>query len=215
MSGRFSNTSANPRSRGQRRQLRPGIGDDGEPTGAGGPLPGPLEVAARLDRGARLRRREVQRALRRARRRRCGRWRPGRWCRARGGAAGPGPGSKVRASTSGNRLDPPMPITSTSSMPSTSASQRAASAGQVGEHLPHDREPPEPVGDLGGVVAPERVVGRRTAGATASRSTRSATTASRGVGRTASCGAAYPAAARSCDRATRRRRRGDRRRSRR
>ena len=37
---------------------------------------------------------------------------------------------------------------------------RPASAGEVVEHLAHHGDPAEPVGDLGGVVAPERVVAR-------------------------------------------------------
>ena len=61
MSGRFSNTSAKPRSRARAAELRAGVGDHGEPASALGPLPCPLEVAARLDGGAGLRRREVQR----------------------------------------------------------------------------------------------------------------------------------------------------------
>ena len=111
---------------------------------------------------------------------RCGRSRPGRWCRARAGAGRPGAGSKVRASTSGNRLEPPMPMTTTW-VDAVDAARRSASssAGQVGEHLGDDRDPAR-AGRPPRWGRPARGCGRRrTAGATASRSTRSARAAPR------------------------------------
>ena len=130
MSGRFSNTSAKPALAGEVAELRARVGDDGEPAPAVGALPRPLEVAARLDRGARLRRRDVQGGGRVALE---AEPRDGRRV---GGVEHVEPratGRRVaamRASTSGKRLEPPMPITSTCSMPSTRASQRLVSAGR-------------------------------------------------------------------------------------
>ena len=158
MSGRFSNTSAKPALAGEGAELGAGVGDDREAAAAAGALPRPLEVAARLDGGAGLRRGDVQRR---------GRVALEAEPRDGGGVGGVehveprparAPARSVRASTSGKRLEPPMPITRTCSIPSTSASHRLVSAGQVGLHLGDHRDPPEPVGQLGGVVAPERVV---------------------------------------------------------
>ena len=63
MSGRFSNTSAKPRSRARSPSSDPGSVITANRPRPLGPRPGPLEVAARLDRGAGLRRRDVQRGV--------------------------------------------------------------------------------------------------------------------------------------------------------
>ena len=73
----------------------------------------------------------------------------------------PPDGGKVRARTSGKRLEPPMPMTTTWVRPSAAAvvGERVEPLA-VGQHLGGHVEPPEPVGHLGGVVLPDRVVAR-------------------------------------------------------
>ena len=81
------------------------------------------------------------------------------WSRGR-----PAVARSVRASTSGNRLDPPMPITRTCSIPSTSWSHRLARAGRSACTSAITGIHPKPVGQLGGIVAPEGVVAREEPG---------------------------------------------------
>ena len=196
MSGRFSNTSAKPRSRASVAELRARVGDDGEPAGAVGPLPGPLEVAARLDRGARLRRREVQRA------RRVGTSRPIRamaagsvvsstWRRGRPGAgsqrAGQHLGEEARAAHAHHEH--------VRRCPSTSASH-ALGERRAGRRAP--RRPPgsSPAGRPARWGRRARGCGRpRTAGGRRRARPGRRRTASRASSK-ASCGRAYPAAAR-------------------
>ena len=171
MSGRFSNTSAKPRSRASVAELRAGIGDHREPAAPVGARPGPLEVAARLDGGAGLRRRQVQRrggvALEAEPRdgRRVGGVEDVEARAARRRLAGCGRAPPGRGSTR------PCPSRATCSMPSTSASQRLVSAGQVGLHLRDDRDPAR-AGRPARWDRRARACGRRRTGArTASRST--------------------------------------------
>jgi hypothetical protein len=154
MSARFSNTSRNDRPR-----ARPASSEPGSVITANGPSP-----PARHHAHSRwLRVSMVEPDLEAA------------TCRVRSGghasatratAAGcvessttrrgrPGCGPKVLASTSGNRLEPPMPMSTTWS---TSVDEAVAALPQALEvpDLVDDVEPSEPVGDL--VVAPEGVV---------------------------------------------------------
>ena len=159
MSGRFSNTSAKPRSRGQVAELRARVGDDGEAAGAGGPLPGPLEVAAGLDRGARLRRRRgaaCARAGTSAAIRAmaagsvvsstCRRGRPG------AGAEGAGEHLGEQARAAHAHHDDVVDAVDERVAP------RRRGAGRSASTSPTTGIQPEAVGDLGGVVPPERVV---------------------------------------------------------
>ena len=101
----------------QRGQVAAGIGDDREAGGVGVPLPRPGEVAARSRASSPTWTRRRAACARGAARARGGRWRPDRWCRARAAPGAAGSVAPLRATTSGNRLEPPMPASRTWSTP--------------------------------------------------------------------------------------------------
>ncbi len=143
----------------QGAQVAAGVGDDREAGGVGMPLPRPRQVAAGLECGARLRRGDVQRAVGRQLGAEAGDGvgvgrvedvEPGR---PRPGVAGP-------AEHLGEQAGPAHPHEQHVVDAVGGLAARGAQAVEGGDHVGYDGQPAEPVGDLGRVVAPQRVVGR-------------------------------------------------------